>query len=106
MWRCNECLTYYDTKIQDSLLKDITGYQLQPYTELQHYPVYDENDLHLAFVVGVDPHNTTELEGLEIRQHDNQRVQRIHVSGSFAEAIRAGALSSKTRAQQQEGLEE
>jgi hypothetical protein len=106
VWRCDECLTYHDTKIQDSPLKNIDEYALKPYTDLQYYPTYDERDPTLPFIEGIEHNTSTEEYGLQERQHENQRVQRIRVSGSFAEAIRSGALSSKTRGQQQEELEE
>ena len=31
IWRCNECMTYYDTSIQDMPLKDISGQRIKTY---------------------------------------------------------------------------
>jgi ribosomal protein L37AE/L43A len=38
MWRCNECMEYYDTSIQDVPVKDLRESKVRTYTELQHYP--------------------------------------------------------------------
>jgi hypothetical protein len=103
VWRCDECLTYYDTKIQDTSLSDINDYKLVPFTDLQHYPVYDEHDPSLTFI---EPINLYEIEAdaLESRQPDNQRIQTIHFKGGLTEAIAKGALTSKSSRQQEDEL--
>ena len=44
VWKCNECMEYYDLCIQDSSIKDTTDFKLVPYADLQYYPTFDEND--------------------------------------------------------------
>ena len=53
VWRSDDCLTYYGTKIQNSPIKDNTDFKLTPYTDLQYYQHCDENDPHIAFVEGI-----------------------------------------------------
>lgn len=98
IWRCDNCIEYFDTRIQDSPIRDKEPFKLVPYQ--QHYPQYDENDPHQIFVEGIDLN-----KDLETREHDDRRVQTIHVKGSFADAIRQNVLSANKKHQQQEDNE-
>ena len=47
-------MQYYDiTILQDTPLKDTKDFQLAPYSQLQHYPVFDGNDPNMPFVEGI-----------------------------------------------------
>lgn len=92
-WHCTECMEYYDTQLtQDSVVKDPRDFKLIPYSGLQYYPVYDENDFNTPFFESID---LKKEEDIETREHDNSRVQTIHVKGTFTDAIRTGILSAK-----------
>jgi len=54
IWRCNECMQYYDTSIQDAPIKDMSESRVRVYQELDHYPEYDENDPRMIFVEGIE----------------------------------------------------
>jgi len=94
IWRCDNCMEFYDTKIQDSVVKDKEDFKLAPYSGLQHYPVFDADDPNIPFVEGINLDDKE--DNPETRTYENQRIQRIHVKGSFADAIIKGALTSKT----------
>jgi hypothetical protein len=79
-------------------LKDIKDFQLAPYSQLQHYPVYDENDPNTPFVEGIHLDKLEEEEGIEIRTYDNARVQKINLHNvTFADAILKGALTARKK---------
>lgn len=72
-YSCKSCVQYYEiTNLQDTPLKDIKDFQLAPYNQLQHYPVYDENDPNTPFIEGI--HLDELEEGLENREYEDQRV--------------------------------
>jgi hypothetical protein len=79
MWNCSECSQYYDTKIQDVPVKNISEFRVTLWSELQHYPTYDENDPNILFIEGID-HNTTIDESLETRVYEDKRVQTSTIS--------------------------
>ena len=89
IWRCNECMEYYDLRIQDSPIKDTTDFKLIPYSDLQHYPTSDENDPNMLFMEGIDLNNKSGSEIELIRSSDDKRIQHIYVKGSPAEALSA-----------------
>lgn len=105
MWTCSECSQYYDTKIQDVPVKNVNQFRVTPWFELQHYPTSDMDDIEAPFVEGIN-HSITIEEDLENRSFEDKRVQHINLHNvTFADAIRAGALSSKKQeqAQQEDG---
>lgn len=60
MWYCSACVQYYDTKIQDVPIKNINDSKVGVYAELEHYPTYDESDIYLPFVEGINPDTADE----------------------------------------------
>ena len=66
MRRCNECMQYYDTSIQDTPVKDLSESKVKVYTELDKYPTYDESDTYLPFVQGIDPDAETSIPDVEV----------------------------------------
>lgn len=38
IWRCDNCMSYYDTRIQDTPIKDKSDFKLTPHADLIHYP--------------------------------------------------------------------
>jgi hypothetical protein len=50
-------MTYYDTRTQDTPLKDPTDFKLVSYADLQYYPTFDENDPNMLFMEGIDLNN-------------------------------------------------
>jgi DNA-directed RNA polymerase subunit RPC12/RpoP len=91
IWRCDNCMSYYDTKIQDSVVKDKEDFKLTPYSGLQHYPVFDADDPNLPFVEAINPdaRDQEDPPDLEIlRTSSDQRVQHIRVRGSPGDALR------------------
>jgi hypothetical protein len=86
---CKSYVQYYDTtNIQDTPLKDIKDFQLAPYSQLQNYPVFDENDPNMPFVEGIRLDELEKEEGLETRTYDNGRIQHINLHNViFADAI-------------------
>ncbi|MGH9953671.1 MAG: hypothetical protein ACRD5J_18805, partial [Nitrososphaeraceae archaeon] len=84
IWSCDNCIEYYDTKIQDSVVKDKSDFKLVPYSGLQHYPTADAEDI--PFLEAINPNDKE--ENPETRTYENQRIQHIHIKGSFADSIR------------------
>lgn len=83
--------------IQDTPIKDQRDFKLTPYSQLQHYPQYDENDPTLPFVEGIDLNRIVESD-LETREHEDRRVQHINLHNvTFADAILKGALSARKK---------
>lgn len=86
IWRCDNCLSYYDTKIQDVLNKDKSRLKLRSYHD--PYQQYDANDPNISFVEGID------LEAWERGAEEEQilgsspdkRIQHIKVRGHLADA--------------------
>jgi ribosomal protein L37AE/L43A len=52
IWRCDNCLSYYDTKIQDAPIKDKSQLKLRSYHD--PYQQYDANDPNIPFTKGID----------------------------------------------------
>ena len=83
VFRCDGCNEWYDTSIQDTPIKNITKYRATPHFELQRYPVIDdEEDAPFVKAVNLD----TDVEDIDNR-YGYQRIQRIRVKGTFADAI-------------------
>lgn len=87
VWRCNECMVFYDTSIQDMPLGDISRTGVKTYSEFQYYPTYDLNDSDMVFIQGINPDEQS-IPGVEILRDDN-RVRHIRVRGSLVEAMAA-----------------
>lgn len=78
MWTCSECSSYYDTKIQDVPVKNISQFRVTPWFELQHYPTTDVDDIEAPYVEGID--HSAMLE--------DRRIQIINLHNvTFADAI-------------------
>ncbi|HZA68327.1 MAG TPA: hypothetical protein VE548_01405 [Nitrososphaeraceae archaeon] len=89
IWRCDNCLSYYDTKIQDTPIIDKPGIKLKSYHDL--YRQSDEDDLNILFVEGIDIESRdSEENGVQtIRASADKRVQHIRVKGSPTKALSA-----------------
>lgn len=95
IWRCDNCMIYYDTRIQDTPLKDITDSQLRPYSDLMHYPTVDADDFPVFESIDL---NKQQEEELENRAYKEQRVQHLDFRNTdFATALLKGALSAKNK---------
>ena len=55
IWRCNNCMAYYDTNTQDMPLKDISSTGVKTYPEFQYYPVFEEDGPGMIFMQGINP---------------------------------------------------
>ena len=88
MWHCSACVEYYDTKIQDVPIKDISESKVRTFTELSHYPTYDEADMYLPFIQGINPDADEEnVPGnIEVISDDGFR-KHIRVKGLPTEAL-------------------
>jgi hypothetical protein len=91
MWRCNECMEYYDTSIQDVPIKDIKESRVEAYPELDHYPTAEEDDVWVPFIerINVDQEEDyPDQEGVELvsSSHDI-RIQ--HLKGDITKALSA-----------------
>lgn len=82
IWRCNECMQYYDTKIQDVPVKDIREPRVKTYPELDKYPVYDESDVYFPFGQGIDLDESDSVPGNVELLRDDGRIKHIRVRGS------------------------
>ena len=86
IWRCDNCLSYYDTKILDAPIKDKSRLKLRSYHD--PYQQHDANDPNIPFAEGID------LEAWERRAEEEQilgsspdrRIQYIKVRGNLADA--------------------
>lgn len=98
-YECKACIQWYDLRLQDTPLKDIRDFQLVPYGEQRHYPVFDENDDKLPFVESIPLDKMEEEEGVETRTHENGRIQHINLhNATFADAIQfSNVMSAKKR---------
>ena len=87
IWRCDNCLSYYDTKIQDRPIKNNSEFKLRSHHN--PYPTFDDGDPNIVFVEGVNPDQRDQQEeGIEvIRSSEDKRVQRLHVKGNLAKAL-------------------
>jgi hypothetical protein len=78
IWICSECFAQYDTNIQDVPLKDISRPKVMTYPELTFNPTYDELDVHMTFVEGIDLDREIDGEDVEVvRSTPDRRVQHI-----------------------------
>lgn len=88
IWRCDNCMQWYDTKIQDSPIKDKSGFKIRPYHDLQHYPTEDD-DSPFFEAINVDTMDEEDSPDIEIVSSSaDQRKQHIHVKGSPERALR------------------
>ena len=83
IWRCDNCLSYYDTKIQDKPLKNKSGFKLHSFlcvpTECQEGQELDEET---GLCVPEEPHPEQQEEVAEIpeeQQTDDIIYSRIHL---------------------------
>jgi hypothetical protein len=99
IWRCDNCLSYYDTKIQDTPIKDKSEFKLFAHSEHDPYATMDVDDPNLPFLEGIDVNKgvADQNEAEVLRRTQDQRIQHIHIRGSFADAIRKGALAATNR---------
>jgi len=91
IWRCNECMEYYDISIQDVPVKDISESKVRTYTELTHYATYDINDPNMIFVEGVAIDEDSEEyvpRNVEVLEEDG-RHKHIRVKGDITKALAA-----------------
>jgi hypothetical protein len=92
IWQCNNCLETYDPEyLQDKPLVSTKDFKLAPYTDLQHYAQYDENDPTLPFVaaINVDDDQDQEDPNFQIvRPSIDQRIQHIRVKGLPTDVLR------------------
>ena len=92
MWRCNECMEYYDTKIQDVPVKSIKDSRVKTYPELSRYPTYEEDDVFTPFIEGINPDQEEDYdqEGVSlISSSADNRIQHIKVKGDITKALSA-----------------
>jgi hypothetical protein len=80
----------YDTSIQDRPITNITKFRATPHSSIQRYPSADDEDA--PFVSAIDLNTNVEDIG---NRYGDQRVQRIRVKGTFADAIAASALTAR-----------
>jgi hypothetical protein len=95
IWRCDNCLSYYDTKIQDIPIKNKSEFKLFAHSEHNPYAIMDVDDPSLPFIEGIDIDERLLQDQEQLSRSQEQRIQHIHVRGSFADSIRKGALSTK-----------
>lgn len=90
MWYCSACVQYYDTKIQDVPIKDLSDSKVRVSAELQHYPTYDEGDIYSPFIEAINPDADSEdiPSGIEIVSDDGHN-KHIRVKGLPTEALSA-----------------
>lgn len=87
IWRCNECMQYYDTSIQDVPIKDMSESKVKVYPELDRYPTYDTEDPNMVFVEGIDIGEQGSIPGVEVLRDDGFRHKHIRVKGLPIEAL-------------------
>jgi ribosomal protein L37AE/L43A len=98
IWRCDNCMEYYDTKIQDSPIKDNSGFKVKPHSDLMFYPTEDAEDI--PFVQGINPDTIDEEDQPDIeivRTSADRRIQHIHVKCSPERALRLIAEQDKRK---------
>src|SRR5918996_1198835 len=89
MWFCSACVQYYDTKIQDVPIKNLSESKVKPFPELHKYPTYEENDIYMSFVQGIDPDEYDSIpRNVEVLRDDG-RIKHIKVKGLPTEALAA-----------------
>jgi len=83
IWICSNCTQTYDTSIQESPLKNISGQRIKTYPEFEYYQVYDETDPNLIFVEGIDlSEQGNTPKNVDILRDDGFRIRHIRVRGS------------------------
>ena len=90
IWRCNECMEYYDTKIQDIPIANHNKFKITPHSEIWRYPKLDEDDTNIPFVKSIkldELENSSDIEIL--RQSADGRIIEIRVKGLPTEALAA-----------------
>ena len=87
--KCDNCLQYYDTKIQDRPVKGKSEFKLKSYHD--PYRQFDEDDLNIVFVEGLEIESRdSEENGVQtIRASADRRIQHIQVKGSPTKALSA-----------------
>lgn len=97
IWRCNECMQYYDTSIQDVPIKNIKDSRVKTYAELEHYHQLDDDDIFMPFVQGVSPDADEDIpSNIEVISDDG-RHKHIRIKGLPIEALAAmNELDDKT----------
>ncbi|MGH9986377.1 MAG: hypothetical protein ACRD8W_20735 [Nitrososphaeraceae archaeon] len=88
---CEACVSYYDTKIQDVPIKDLSESKVRVSAELEHYHTYEEDDIWLPFVEGINPGADSEQDipgNIEVVSDDGHR-KHIRVKGLPTEALSA-----------------
>ncbi|MFY9965282.1 MAG: hypothetical protein WAK50_06045 [Nitrososphaeraceae archaeon] len=84
------CVQYYDTTIQDVPIKNVKDSKVRTFPELDHYPTYEENDIWLPFVEGINPDADGDISGnIEVVYDDDGRHKHIRVKGLPTEALAA-----------------
>src|SRR5918996_5257647 len=90
MWFCSACVQYYDTKIQDVPIKNLSESKVKTFPELDKYPTYGENDIYMSFVQGIDPDEYDSIpRNVEVLRDDGFRIEHIRVRGLPTEALAA-----------------
>lgn len=62
---------------------------MKTYPELDKYPIFEDNDIHMPFVQGIDPDEYDSVPGNVEVLRDDCRIKHIHVKGSLVEALAA-----------------
>lgn len=87
IWICSNCSQTYDTSIQDAPIKDMSESKVRTYTELSHYPTYEENDIYMPFMEGIDVgEQDNNIPGNIEVVYDDGRHKHIRVKGLPIEA--------------------
>lgn len=87
IWICSFCSQTYDTKIQDVPIKDLSESKVRTYSELSHYPTYEENDIYMPFVEGIDPDADADIQSNIEVVYDDGRHKKVRVKGLPTEAL-------------------
>jgi len=91
MWYCSACVSYYDTHIQDVPIKNINDSKVRVSAELQHYPTYEEQDIHSPFIEAINPKAESEEyvpSNVEVVSDDGYHIH-IRSKGLPSEALAA-----------------
>lgn len=89
MWYCEACVQYYDTKIQDVPIKNISDSKVRVSAELEHYHQTDDEDIFMPFVQGIDPDADEYIpSNIEVLSDDGHN-KYIRVKGDITKALAA-----------------
>jgi hypothetical protein len=94
-------MQWYDTKIQDSPIKDNSGFKVKPYHDLQHYPTIDDENSPFFEGINVDTIDEEDSDIGILRTSSDKRVQHIKVRGSPGDALRL--VAERDRRKQDHG---